>query len=179
MSAVPAHGERVAADTLRFVRRLPGPIENVWEYLVDPEKRGLWLASGPTEPRVGGKIELHFQHRNLTPVVEPVPERWKSVENGHIARETITRYEPPYVFAFTWATEGTPSEVTFELSEEGKDVLLVLTHRRLDDRAELIGTAGGWHTHLDILADRLHGRTPGPFWSAALRHDEYYEKRFV
>ena len=38
---------------IRLVRTLPGPIERVWEYLTDPEKRARWFAGGPMEPRVG------------------------------------------------------------------------------------------------------------------------------
>ena len=34
---------RVSADTFRFERLFPGPIERVWEYLVDGEKRGKWV----------------------------------------------------------------------------------------------------------------------------------------
>jgi hypothetical protein len=29
----------------------------------------------------------------------------------------------------------------------------------------MASVAGGWHTHLGILADRLGGREPRPFWS--------------
>ncbi|HPF91720.1 MAG TPA: hypothetical protein PLL57_13755 [Flavobacteriales bacterium] len=32
-------GELIAPNTIRFTRVLPGPIERVWSYLVDPEKR--------------------------------------------------------------------------------------------------------------------------------------------
>jgi hypothetical protein len=30
----------------------------------------------------------------------------------------------------------------------------------------MINVAGGWHTHLGILVDRLNERVPPPFWSA-------------
>ena len=33
--------------SLRLQRRLPGPIERVWAYLTEPDKRATWLAGGP------------------------------------------------------------------------------------------------------------------------------------
>ena len=35
---------------IRFERLLPGPIETVWEFLVDGRKRGEWLAQGRPAP---------------------------------------------------------------------------------------------------------------------------------
>jgi len=32
------------ADTVRFERLLPGPIERVWDHLTDPELRQTWMA---------------------------------------------------------------------------------------------------------------------------------------
>lgn len=47
--------------TVRFERVLPGPIERVWAYLTESEKRGTWLASGPMDLRVGGRVDLRFR----------------------------------------------------------------------------------------------------------------------
>ncbi|MBB3059863.1 uncharacterized protein YndB with AHSA1/START domain [Microbulbifer rhizosphaerae] len=33
------YGVMTAADTLRIERLLPGPLERVWQYLVDSDKR--------------------------------------------------------------------------------------------------------------------------------------------
>ena len=49
------YGERIDETTVRFERMLPGPIERVWEYLTDAEKRATWLCGGETESQVGGK----------------------------------------------------------------------------------------------------------------------------
>jgi uncharacterized protein YndB with AHSA1/START domain len=166
------HGEIIGPGTLRFERLLPGPIERVWAYLTESEKRGTWLASGPMEPRVGGKFELNFLHASLSPVVEPTPERFKDMEGSCSFTGVVTRCEPPHVLSYTWAGD---SEVTFELSSEGDMVRLALTHRKLDadDRV----TAAGWHTHLGILEDNLHHRTPRPFWSTWLRLEQEYLSR--
>lgn len=41
-----AYGRLTAPDTLQIERLLPGPIERVWSYLTESEKRRKWLASG-------------------------------------------------------------------------------------------------------------------------------------
>ena len=70
------------AGAIRFERLLPGPIERVWAYLTESDKRGKWLASGPVELRVGGQVELHFRHADLSPQTEPIPDKYKQYENG-------------------------------------------------------------------------------------------------
>ena len=49
-------GEILDAGTIRFERLLPGPIERVWAFLTESEKRKLWLAAGDFELRPGGKL---------------------------------------------------------------------------------------------------------------------------
>ena len=147
---------------IRFERLLPGPIETVWAFLTDPQKRGEWLASGPMDLRVGGKVELHFKHSDLSPNKAPPPERYAEMDRtGHRAEETITEIDPPRHLAFTWA--GT-SEVVFDLEPRGHQVLLTLTHRKLPNEDELKGTSGGWQCHLAILMEKANGRTPPAFW---------------
>jgi uncharacterized protein YndB with AHSA1/START domain len=168
------------AGTIRFQRVLPGPIERVWAYLTESEKRGTWLASGQMEPRVGGRVELIFRHADLSPQTERTPDRYKQYEGGHTNHGRITRYEPPHLLSFTWSEEsGDESEVTFELTPRNGDVILVLTHRRLGDRVTMVSVASGWHTHLGILVDHLSGREPHPFWSTYAQIEAEYEKRLV
>ena len=165
-------------DEVRFERLLPGPIERVWHHLTDPDARGTWLAGGPMELRPGGTVLLRFRHADLSPVREVVPPRYAKYEDGDVLEGHVTRCEPPRRLAFTWG-EGrdVPSEVSFELQPEGDRVRLLLTHRRLDGRDEMLSVASGWHTHLDILAEVLEGRDPAPFWSAHARHEAHYEER--
>ena len=163
--------------TVRFQRVLPGPIERVWAYLTESEKRGKWLASGPMEQCVGGRVELNFRNSDLSPHAEPTPDKYKKYEE-HSVCGRITRCDPPRLLSYTFGGEpGEPSEVTFELTPQGQDVLLVLTHRRLGDRAAMLSVAGGWHTHLGILADQLESREPRPFWSTHAKLEAEYEKR--
>lgn len=166
-------------NTVRFERVLPGPIGRVWEYLTDAEKRSSWFAGGPMELRVGGRAELHFDHTLITE--EPTPEKYrKMMEDANISVGHITQLDPPRLLAYTWWEDSNDrSEIIFELSEQGSDVLLVLTHRRLADRAEMLNVSGGWHLHLDILEDRLNGVKTRPFWSLLTELEAEYEKRYA
>lgn len=161
----------LSPSEVRFERLLPGPIEKVWSYLTDAQKRGEWLASGPMEPRVGGKVSLRFKHSELSPNRAPPPEQWAKMDaEGHHAEETVTVFEPPRRLAFTWGE----SEVTFELTPKDGKVLLTLTHRRLPNETERDGNAAGWHCHLAILVEKLEGRTPPAFWDVFRKIDSEY-----
>jgi uncharacterized protein YndB with AHSA1/START domain len=173
------YGAIIEPNAVRFERVLPGPIERIWAYLVDSDKRGRWLASGAVEPRVGGRIDLHFRHADLSPTAEAVPDKYKQYENGASLVGRVTRFEPPRVLSHIWGeASGEASEVTFELTAQGEDVLLVLTHRRIAP-SQMVSIAGGWHTHLGILVDHLNGRTPRPFWSAHAKLEGEYERRIA
>lgn len=168
------------AGTVRFERLLPGPIERVWGYLTDSEKRGTWLATGTIEQRVGSTVALHFHHADLSPVKEETPARYRNKEGGATITARITRCDPPRLLAMTWEHGTAPaSEVTFELTPRGDKVLLALTHRRLADRTMMVSVAGGWHTHLAILADNLEGVTPRPFWSTHAKLEQEYARRIT
>lgn len=170
-----AWGRIIAPAEVRFERLLPGPIETVWEFLVDSEKRGQWLASGPMELKEGGAIELRFKHRDLSPHKVAAPERYKEMdEKGHISHERVLRVEPPRLLVISWDK----SDVTFELVPEGKNVRLILTHRHLPNRADMVQTSGGWHTHLDVLVERANGRVPKAFWTLFGDIESQYEKRY-
>jgi uncharacterized protein YndB with AHSA1/START domain len=163
--------------TVQFERTLPGPIERVWSFLTESDERRKWFAAGEMELRVGGRVELRFHHSELSARIEPTPENHKRYEGGHTAIGRITRYEPPRLLSFTWG-EANDSEVTFELTPRGRGVILVLTHRRLRDRAQMVSVSGGWHSHLDVLVNVLNNREDGPFWSTVARVDQEYEKLF-
>ena len=157
--------------TVRLERMLPGPIERVWAYLTDSEKRKTWLASGVFELRVGGRADLHFDHSNITS--EKPPEG----KGPHDCLGKITRIEPPHLLSFTFGAAGPESEVTFELRPEGQGVLLTITHVRIANRNTMIGVASGWDAHVGILEDRLNGEEPRPFWSNHARLKKEYEAR--
>lgn len=170
-------GKATNDDTVRMERLLPGPIERVWNYLTDSEKRGTWLAKGEMELQVGGKVELNFLHASLTPHVEQTPERFEQMECGFGFSGTVTECDPPRLLAFTWG--GDTSEVKFELTSQGEKVLLVITHTRLRGPSEMTMVAAGWHTHLGILQDNLAEQTPRPFWSTFEAVEKEYKQRFA
>jgi uncharacterized protein YndB with AHSA1/START domain len=171
-------GVVTSARTVRIRRVLPGPIERVWAYLTESEKRGKWLASGPMELWVGGRVELHFRHADLTPHAETPPDRFQKSADGERLGGRVTRCDPRRLLSYTWGDEpGADSEVTFELTAQSEDVLLVLTHRRLGDRPTMLSVASDWHTHLGILIDHLDGRVPQLFWSTYLRLEGEYDRQ--
>jgi uncharacterized protein YndB with AHSA1/START domain len=166
-------GVATGPDSLRLERVLPGPVERVWAYLTESEKRGKWLASGPMELRVGGHVELTFLHADLSSE-KTAPEEYRQIECGHKQPGTITQCDPPRLLAYTW---GGGSEVMFELTPQGNDSLLVITHRKLSGRAATVDTLGGWDAHTGILSDQLNGVEPRPFWTTFLERKAEYDKR--
>jgi uncharacterized protein YndB with AHSA1/START domain len=159
--------------TVRVERILPGPIEKVWAYLYEPEKRAQWFAGGPIEPKVGGKADLAFHHPNITD--EPTPEKFKAHCENKISHERVTHYDPPRLLGYTFG--GGDSHVTFELTPQGDKVRLVITQVKLASREELAGNSGGWHLHADLLVNLLNNRPKGPFWSKVDALNKEYAKR--
>ena len=45
------------------------------------------------------------------------------------------------------------------------------------NRRTLVGVSAGWHAHLDVLAARLTGAEPEPFWDRLNGLRAEYEKR--
>lgn len=166
-----------APATVRVEKLLPGPVERIWDYLTDPAKRRLWLAAGIMEPHPGGQVEHLFRHRELSD--EATPERYRDFEDSPAMHGEVTQWDPPRALAYTWPGDSGASEVTFELFPEGRDVLLVVTHRRLGDPETMVSVASGWDAHLGILADRLAGDTPRGFWSTHARLEEIYRDRLA
>jgi len=169
-------GQPVGSGEVRLIRYLPGPIERVWDFLTDPEKRARWFAGGPIEPRKGGTITLNFRNANLGPGETPPDGAKEFHDPGASMAGTITRWEPPHVLAYTFGETG-ESLVTFELSVEGANVRLVLTHRATgEDLPYLPGFAAGWHTHLAHLLSLLEGTPRPPFWPMHARLREQYAR---
>jgi uncharacterized protein YndB with AHSA1/START domain len=166
-------GAVTARGAIRFERMLPGPIERVWQYVVDSDLRGRWLATGDIPEAPGESFNLRFIHADLSPIPEEIPDKYSDFANGCDLPCRLTAIEPPHMLRFFW-TEGT--EVTFRLTEAGDRVRLVLIHEQIDD-TDMIDVAAGWHTHLGILVDNLEGRMPKPFWREHIRIEEEYERR--
>src|ERR1700743_2889037 len=90
-------------QTIQFVRILPGPIERVWSFLEDSEKRGQWFAKGELPAKIGEPFELRFKHSELSPHQATPPERMKEMDkSGHSADNVLVKFEPPHLLAFTF-----------------------------------------------------------------------------
>ena len=174
------YGELLDEQTVRFERLLPGPIERVWSYLTESDKRARWLCGGDVETKVDGHVDMHFHNISLSQASDgdiPRPEKYKDMPLKMTFAGTVTRCEPPYVLQHTWEFEDENSEVCYELSEDGDKVRLVLTHRRLDSKDIVLSVSGGWHTHLNVLVDVLNGSTPRPFYKMQTQLEAEYSER--
>jgi uncharacterized protein YndB with AHSA1/START domain len=166
-----AHGTLIEPTTLRIERLLPGPIERVWAYLTESELRRRWLAAGEMELKAGAAFELVWRNDELS---NPPGRRPPGFGQEHRMQSRIVELDPPRKLVFTW--QG-GSEVSFELTPRGRDVLLTLIHRRLPDRTTMLMVGAGWHAHLDVLVARAMGKEPEPFWDAWSRLKADYEQR--
>jgi uncharacterized protein YndB with AHSA1/START domain len=173
-------GKRIDAHTVRFERLLPGPVEKIWAYLTDGQKRGEWFASGPFPAKIGETFELRFKHDDLSPNKAPPPDRFKDMnETGFRATERLLALEPMRRLAYTFGNDNPPpSEVEFVLNPEGDKVRLTLTHRHVLDRPYAVNISGGWHSHLAILQDKAEGKTPPAFWDVWRQTEHIYEQRY-
>jgi uncharacterized protein YndB with AHSA1/START domain len=139
-------GRRAEVDghpALRFERLLAHPPQAVWNALITPEAISRWLQARATfEPRLGGRVELRFEHADHTMVGE------------------VLAFDPPRRVEYTWPERhaGGDSVVRFDLEPHETGCRLVLTHvfRKGGDLADF---ASGWHWHLDALDRALEGES--------------------
>jgi uncharacterized protein YndB with AHSA1/START domain len=137
-------GQVLRVPAVRFERRLPGSVEQVWAHLTEPAKLAAWYGEdGSIEPREGGVVRL---------------------SGGHI-RGVVTQWKPHRRLAYTWNVFG-PGEaespypesyLTLELEPGDGEVALTLTHLPVLERFEG-QNAMGWHTYLDMLSASLAGQ---------------------
>jgi len=172
------YGELLDANTVRFERLLSGPIERVWSYLVESERRAQWLCGGDVETNVDGHVDMHFHNVSLSSDEDIArPDKYKDMPEKISFAGKVTRCEPPHILEHTWEFDNESSLVCYELTELDDKVRLVLTHRRLDTKDTVLSVSGGWHTHLNVLADVLGGDSPRPFYKMQLQYESEYAKR--
>ena len=174
------YGELLDERTVKFERLLPGPIERVWSFLTESDKRARWLCGGDVETTVDGHVDMHFHNVSLSEASDsdmPRPEKYADMPLKMSFVGTVTRCEPPHVLQHTWEFDDENSEVCYELTEEGDKVRLILTHRRLDTEDIVLSVSGGWHTHLNVLVDVLNGTTPRPFYRMQAQFEAEYSAR--
>src|SRR5262252_881853 len=166
-----AYGTLIEPATLKIQRLLPGPIEWIWAYLVESDKRRKWLAAGQMELKVGAPFEFVWRNDELT---NPPGKRPDGFDAEHRMPGHITALDPPRKIAFTFQNN---TEVSIELEQQGSDVLLTLIHYRLPNRNFMLGVSGGWHAHLDVLVARISGEEPAPFWDSMSKLRKEYDRR--
>lgn len=166
-----AYGALIEQTTLKIERLLPGPIERVWDYLTQSDLRRQWLAFGEMQPRVGGAVNLTWRNSDLS---DPPGERPEGFGEEHSMDAAITVWDPPRKLAFTWGDTG---GVSFDLTQQGDQVLLTLIHSRIADRPMRLNISAGWHTHLDTLVERMQGKKPTSFWDRWSALKAEYETR--
>lgn len=172
------YGQMLDKTTIRFTRTLPGPIERVWAYIVESDKRAKWLCAGETQLQLDGGVEMVFNHATMVDqTAEARPEKYRDMPAIVTFGGKVTAIDPPRLLSHTWEYEGENSEVTYELTERGDEVELVLTHRRLNSLNETLSVAAGWHSHLAILSEHLQGRKAPMFWKIHTELELEYEKR--
>jgi uncharacterized protein YndB with AHSA1/START domain len=98
---------------LRLTRRYDATPAEVWAALTEPDSLGRWLAATVAiELAPGGAFELAI---------------------GVGAR--VRALEPERMLELDWRfADEDPSVVRFELAADGDETLLVLDHRRIDER---------------------------------------------
>lgn len=166
-----AYGTLTEPATLTVQRRLPGPIERVWAYLTESDLRRQWLAAGDMPMEIGATVELVWRNDELT---DPPGQRPEGFPSEHRMSCRITELDPPHRLAITWGSTG---GVSFVLAEDGNEVLLTVTHRRVAERSTLLNVSTGWHMHLDVLVARLTEQQPTAFWDRWVDLKHEYEQR--
>lgn len=169
-------GEIIAPNTFRLERTLKAPIERVWSYFVDAEKRSRWFTGGDTLSANGQAFSILFAHHNITN--EKPPERWKQMESGEFPMSgRVLAFDPPRLLAITWGDGDEPvSEVRFEFEARGDETLLTLTHTKIDTLEHTRDFAGGWTAHLETLATVLAGKQANHFWTDVVAAHKTYEQ---
>ncbi|MBA1158449.1 SRPBCC family protein [Microvirga mediterraneensis] len=173
LATLDAYGALTEPATLTIQRLLPGPVERIWAYLTQSDLRARWLAAGDMDLTLGAPLELVWRNDGLSDLPTRRPHGFPEEQR---MTSRITELDPPHRLSIAWGSTG---DVTFTLEPQGADVLLTVTHHRVTDRATLLNISAGWHTHLDILAARVSGETPEPFWESWERLKEEYGRRFV
>jgi uncharacterized protein YndB with AHSA1/START domain len=108
---------------VRFVRRLPHPIDRVWAALTDPAELRGWWGDADLDLADGGRFAL----------------RWFNTdEDGNVATldGAITKLDPPRLLEISaaWGSTGSndpgaPTTLTWELDRDGDQTLLRFKHR--------------------------------------------------
>jgi uncharacterized protein YndB with AHSA1/START domain len=146
--------QRQGGWQLRFVRKLPHPVNKVWTAITEPEHLKAWFPDQIVvkEWKPGAALKFITQY-------------------GDFDGEVLT-VQPPRLLELRWGTDF----LRFELAPDGEGSVLTLIDR-IDQRGKAARDAAGWDVHLEKLVDHLAGRKPGEpsvHWQKV--HPHYVEK---
>jgi len=141
------------SPSLRIVRVLPAPPEEIFDAWTDAASLAVWMAPGSVsrsvvelDPRVGGRFRIVMRG----------PDRDHAHEGEYLV------VDRPRRLVFSWiseATGGRATTVSVELAPHGSgETELTLTHEGLPDELARERHGSGWG---DILR-KLGGSVPGP-----------------
>jgi len=117
-------------QALRFVRRLPHPVDRVWRAVSEPIELDRWFVATPTwTPRLNETFEAFGQ------------------------RGEITALDPPHLIAWSWGVE----RYSFELTPTAGGSVLVFVHVFDETRGPGAQHAAGWESYLTRLDAVLDG----------------------
>lgn len=144
-----ADAARARPGEVVMTERIRATPEQVWEYLVHPEKLTRWMGRrARIDVTPGGEFRL-------------------DITGDDVAAGSYVEVERPYRLVLTWGWEGSAevppgsSTVSFTLTADGEDTLVELVHRGLpvgqDDRH-----AEGWTYYLDRFARASAGEVLEP-----------------
>jgi uncharacterized protein YndB with AHSA1/START domain len=148
---------------IRFERRYPRPVTEVWDAITNPERIAQWWlpfdADITLELEPGGDYVMRGRD-DAAPTLS-----WK-----------VLRVEAPHLFEHTHVEPGIV--VTWQLAEHGSGCTLVLT-QTVPDLAKAVSSnfIVGLHTSLDRLTSCLEGR-PIPWdWGALAVLQRHYAQQ--
>ncbi|WP_140986725.1 SRPBCC family protein [Asticcacaulis tiandongensis] len=174
------YGKVYENGMLVFERLLPGPLEKVWAYIVDGDKRARWFSSGNIPSQAGQYFTMTFNHTQLSG--EVAPERFSVMREPVSFDVKLLSIDAPHQVSFTWpegdeASEDEIATVTITLTPQDDKVLLRLTQTNPRIRRDLIiDYLGGWHSHLGIFEDVANNRPPRPFWTTHAAIEAHYQQ---
>jgi uncharacterized protein YndB with AHSA1/START domain len=126
---------------LRFRRRVPYPVQQVWAALTEPAELAGWWGDAQVDLTVGGSFVV----------------RWlNTADDGSTATlvATITALEPPRLLE----TSGRPHGVLrWELTPDGNGTVLDFSSTVEMPEQYRTMVLAGWHWHLDALVPWLGG----------------------
>jgi len=166
---------QTSLDTVRLERLLDAPVDRVWSFLIDSDKRALWFAAGPMELEAGGKLSFTFAHETLSAKPADSPSRFAPA-SGRVADGHVEAIDPPHSLAFHWG--GGDDVAHFTLTPEGDRTRLVITHKHLTTRTNRVMVASGWDAHTQVLARALAGERLDSFWGAFETAFSQYDAAF-